>query len=73
MPVLGVSLEHLTFEMPNNVAINLGDVITIIGKSGNDCIGMEEFSSWFDSTSLETMLSLSNRMPIILRDENHNR
>lgn len=73
LPVLGVSLEHLTFEMPNNVAINLGDVITIIGKSGNDCIGMEEFSSWFDSTSLETMLSLSNRMPIILRDENHNR
>ena len=70
LPVLGVSLEHLTFEMPNNVAINLGDVITIIGKSGNDCIGMEEFSSWFDSTSLETMLSLSNRMPIILRDEN---
>ena len=73
LPVLGVSLEHLTFEMPNNVAINLGDVITIIGKSGNDCIGMEEFSSWFDSTSLETMLSLSNRMPIILRDENYNR
>ncbi|MAZ99127.1 MAG: alanine racemase [Rhodospirillaceae bacterium] len=73
LPVLGVSLEHLTFEMPNNVAINLGDVITIIGKSGNDCIGMEEFSSWFDSTSLETMLSLSNRMPIILRNENYNR
>ena len=73
LPVLGVSLEHLTFEMPNNVAINLGDVITIIGKSGNDCIGMEEFSSWFDSTSLETMLSLSNRMPSILRDETHNR
>ncbi len=73
LPVLGVSLEHLTFEMPNNVAINLGDVITIIGKSGNDCIGMEEFSSWFDSTSLETMLSLSNRMPIILGGENHNR
>ncbi|MBT4354087.1 MAG: alanine racemase [Rhodospirillaceae bacterium] len=70
LPVLGVSLEHLTFEMPNNVAINLGDVITIIGKSGNDCIGMEEYSSWFDSTCLETMLSLSNRMPIILRDEN---
>ena len=72
-PVLGVSLEHLTFEMPNNVEINLGDVITIIGHSGDDCIKIEEYSSWFDSTSLETMLSFSHRMPIIVTDEKLNR
>ena len=64
--VLGVSLEHLTLEIPDDTEINLGDIITIIGQSGDECIDMSEYSSWFKTSDLETMLTLSNRMPIVV-------
>ena len=66
LAVLGVSLEHLTLEIPDDTEINLGDTITIIGQSGDECIDMSEYSSWFNTSELETMLTLSNRMPIVV-------
>ena len=66
LSVLGISLEHLTFEIPKGLIIELGDIITIIGNSGNDRIAIEEYSDWLNSTSLETMMSLSQRMPFVL-------
>ena len=64
--VLGVSLEHLTLEIPDDTEINLGDIITIIGQSGDEYIDMSEYSSWFKTSDLETMLTVSNRMPVVV-------
>ena len=66
LAVLGVSLEHLTLEIPDDTEINIGDTITIIGQSGDECIDMSEYSSWFNTSELETMLTLSGRMPIVV-------
>ncbi len=60
------SIQHLTLEIPDDTEINLGDTITIIGQSGDEYIDMSEYSSWFNTSELETMLTLSNRMPIVV-------
>ena len=56
----------MTLEIPDDTEINIGDTMTIIGQSGEECIDMSEYSSWFNTSELETMLTLSSRMPIVV-------
>ena len=68
LTVLGGSLEHLVIEVPDDVEIAVGDTIAVVGGAGAARIGIPEYAAWQGASSLECMLSLSARMPVVMRD-----
>lgn len=69
LTVLGGSLEHLVIEVPDEVTIAAGDTVTVVGGSGERRIGIAEYAAWQGASSIECMLSLSARMPVLTRDD----
>jgi len=63
--ILGCSLEYLTFEIPDNLEINVGDTVSVLGGDGPGRIALEEFADWWDTSPLDVMLSFSGRMPVV--------
>ena len=64
LTVIGVSLEHLTVDVPDDVDIRLGDPVTVAGGDGPRRIDPAEIGAWQGASALEVMLSLSGRMPV---------
>jgi alanine racemase len=64
LTVLGGSLEHLVVEVPDDVKIDIGDAVTIVGGTGARRIDIAEYARWQGATGLTCMLSLSGRMPV---------
>ena len=62
--VLGCSLEHLVFEIPDDVDINVGDTAVIVGGEGEGRIDISEVAGWQGVSSLECMMSWSSKMPV---------
>jgi alanine racemase len=67
LTVLGGSLEHLVIEVPDDVKISTGDMVSVIGGEGEQRIGIAEYAEWQTASSIECMLSLSARMPVVTR------
>jgi len=65
--VLGVSLEHLVFEVEDGTDLKIGDEITIVGGKGPEKIDLVEFAAWQQSSPLEALMILSNRLPITFK------
>ena len=65
--VLGVSLEHLVFEVEDGTDLEIGDEITIVGGKGPEKIDLVEFAAWQQSSPLEALMILSNRLPITFK------
>jgi alanine racemase len=65
LTVLGGSLEHLVIEVPEDVDITIGDMVTIVGGVGRNRIDISEYARWQGASSIECMLSLSARMPVV--------
>jgi len=63
--VLGCSLEHLTFELPEDVEIAVGDTVAVLGGDGAKRISLEEFAGWQGTSPLDVTLSFSARMPVV--------
>ena len=66
LTVLGGSLEHLVIEVPEDVEIGTGDTVAIVGGAGEHRIDIAEYAQWQGASSIECMLSLSARMPVIV-------
>ena len=62
--ILGCSLEHLTFEILDDLEIEVGDTVSVLGGDGPGRITLEEFADWWDTSPLDVMLSFSGRMPV---------
>ena len=60
--VVGVSLEHLTVELPDDVDCQTGDELTIAGET----ITLDRLSEWQERRPIDVMLAFSGRMPVIL-------
>ena len=65
--VLGVSLEHLVFEVEDGTDLEIGDEITLVGGKGPEKIELVEFAAWQQSSPLEALMILSNRLPITFK------
>ena len=65
--VLGVSLEHLVFEVEDGTDLEIGDETTLIGGEGPEKIELVEFAAWQQSSPLEALMLLSNRLPITFK------
>jgi len=65
--VLGVSLEHLVFEVEDGTELEIGDEITLVGGKGPEKIELVEFAAWQQNSPLEALMILSNRLPITFK------
>jgi alanine racemase len=63
LPVLGVSLEHLTFDLLDLEDVSIGDNVVIVGEDGNDRITLAELASWQGNGLLDVLMNFDGRLP----------
>lgn len=67
VPVISVSLEHTTLDLTGFEDARVGELVTAIGRDGNERIGIEEFAGWQERSPLEVIMTLSKRLPFRYR------
>ena len=67
-PVLGVSLEHLTFDLLGDRTVKVGDEVTVIGADGSDEITLAEMADWQRSGLNDVLMNFNGRLPVRYRD-----
>ena len=59
VPVLGVSLEHTTLELPLDSPTLPGDAATLIGGEGDARIDLDQYARWRGLSPLEALMQLA--------------
>ncbi len=62
VPIVAVSLEHLTVDLDAIDEAEAGDTILLLGSDGKASIGLEEFSGWAGLSCLDAVLAVSQRL-----------
>lgn len=62
-PILGVSLEHLTFDLLDDETVTVGDPVTVMGPDGDDEITLSELAGWQDTGVNDLLMNFDNRLP----------
>ncbi len=63
LPVLGVSLEHLTFDLCDLEDVAIGDEVVILGNDGDDRITLAELADWQGCGVLDVLMNFDGRLP----------
>jgi len=61
--VLGISLEHLTFDLLGDETVKVGDVVTVLGANGGDEITLAEMASWQGTGLNDLLMNFDGRLP----------
>ena len=68
-PLVGtVSMDAVTIDVTDVEGVEVGDVVTLIGKDGDERITAEEVGRWSGSISYEALTSLGHRVEIVYRN-----
>ena len=62
VPVLAVSLEHLTLDLSDVEEARAGDAVLLLGGEGEAAIGLRELAAWFGMRELDAVMALSGRL-----------
>jgi len=62
-PLLGVSLEHLTFDLLGDETVKVGDTVTVLGTDGDDEISLAEMASWQGTGLNDLLMNFDKRLP----------
>ncbi|MDD9903159.1 MAG: alanine racemase [Rhodospirillaceae bacterium] len=62
-PVLGVSLEHLTFDLLGDETVKVGDTVTVLGADGGDEITLAEMAGWQGTGLNDLLMNFDGRLP----------
>jgi len=62
-PVLGVSLEHLTFDLLDDGSVAVGDEVTVLGVDGGNEITLRELAGWQDTGLNDLLMNFDRRLP----------
>ncbi|NKB59634.1 MAG: alanine racemase [Alphaproteobacteria bacterium] len=63
LPVLGVSLEHLTFDLLDLDNVAIGDDVVVLGADGDDCITLAELANWQGCRAIDELMNFDGRLP----------
>ncbi len=63
LPIIGVSLEHLTFDLLDLEDVAIGDDITVLGRDGGDQITLAELANWQGCGLLDILMNFDGRLP----------
>ena len=62
VPILAVSLEHLTVDLDGVDDAEAGDRILLLGADGAERIDLEHLANWFGLSDMDTVQALSGRL-----------
>ena len=68
VPILAVSLEHMVLDLSDVEDAAVGDTVRLLGGEGDTAIGLDELAAWFGMTPLDTVMTLSGRLPAHYRE-----
>ena len=63
LSVLGVSLEHLTFDLLDLDDVAIGEDVVVLGTDGDDQITLEELADWQGGGVLDVLMNFDGRLP----------
>ena len=63
--MLGVSLEHLTLDVPDDLELSLGDTVVLAGSDGADSISLDELAGWQGTTPATALVTLGAGLPVV--------
>ena len=61
--MLGVSLEHLTFDLLGDDKVKVGDTVTVLGADGGDEITLAEIAGWQGTGLNDLLMNFDGRLP----------
>ena len=61
VPVIAVSLEHMTLDLDGVEDARLGDEVTVLGADGGDEITLNDVAAWQGRSPLEVLQMLAGR------------
>ncbi|MFN0117668.1 MAG: alanine racemase [Elusimicrobiota bacterium] len=65
-PIVGrVTMDHMMIDV-TGVKTDIGDVVTLIGRQGDEVISASDCSSWAETISYEIFCNISKRVPRVL-------
>jgi alanine racemase len=67
VPILSVSLEHLTLDLDDLDDAAVGDRVYLLGGKDGVHIALEELAGWFGLSCLDTVLAINGRLPAVHR------
>jgi alanine racemase len=68
-PVIGrVSMDLVTVDVTAIANPTIGDVVTLLGRDGEDEISVEEMAGWCGTINYEVLCAISARVPRVYRD-----
>jgi alanine racemase len=62
-PILGVSLEHCVLDLSDAPNARVGDVVTVLGRSADHAIAIEDIARWQGAGVNDVLMSLDGRLP----------
>jgi alanine racemase len=62
-PYVGLITMDLTMIATGDTPVAVGDGTTLVGKSGNDCVTLEQFAGWGRMLQREFLTGLGSRLP----------
>jgi alanine racemase len=68
-PLVGtVSMDAITVDVTDVAGVEAGDVVTLIGRDGDERITAEEVGRWSGTISYEVLTSLGRRVELVYRN-----
>lgn len=62
VPIISVSLEHLTLDLDGLEGAEVGDPVLLLGRDGDEAIELEELAAWSGLSCLDSVLAVSGRL-----------
>jgi alanine racemase len=62
VPLKGVSLEYIVLDLSDFESARVGDEIVMLGESGSERIGLEQFASWQGAAPHASLLAFEGRL-----------
>ena len=63
-PIISVNLEHMVVDLDDVDGAAVGDAILLLGCQDGEEIEFDELAAWFGKSGLDTVMALSNRLPV---------
>jgi alanine racemase len=60
---VGLVTMDLAMIATGDVSVAVGDVVTLVGKSGSECVTLEQFAGWGRMLQRELLTGLGSRLP----------
>jgi alanine racemase len=68
-----VSMDQCVLDVTHAPDVSVGDEVVLLGSSGGERIGLDEFASWSGTIGHEALCRIGPRVPRLYRQDGHAR